>query len=70
MADLGDSSQANTAHKHKMTSWVTVGILTVASIVLGFAFVLQSIALAIVGGVLVVAGVVLGITGGIMDDAT
>jgi uncharacterized membrane protein AbrB (regulator of aidB expression) len=70
MADLGDTSQADTAHKHKTSSWITVGILTVASIVLGFAFVLQSIPLAIVGGVLLVAGIVLGITGGIMDDAT
>ncbi len=69
MADLGDTSQANTAHKHKMTSWITVALITVASIVLGFAFVLQSIPLAVVGGVLLVAGVVLGITGGIMDDA-
>ena len=70
MADLGDTSQADTAHKHKTTSWITVGILTVASIVLGFAFVMQSIPLAVVGGVLVVVGIVLGITGGIMDDAT
>ncbi len=69
MADLGDTSQADTAHKHKMTSWITVALITVASIVLGFAFVLQSIPLAIVGGVLLVAGIVLGITGGIMDDA-
>ena len=69
MADLGDTSQANTAHKHKMTSWITVALITVASIVLGFAFVLQSIPLAIVGGVILVAGIVLGVTGGIMDDA-
>ena len=69
MADLGDTSQADTAHKHKMTSWITVALITVASIVLGFAFVLQSIPLAVVGGVLLVAGMVLGITGGIMDDA-
>jgi uncharacterized membrane protein AbrB (regulator of aidB expression) len=69
MADLGDTSQANTAHKHKRTSWITVALITVASIVLGFAFVLQSIPLAIVGGVFLLAGVVLGITGGIMDDA-
>ncbi len=69
MADLGDTSQANTAHKHKMTSWITVALITVASIVLGFAFVMQSIPLAVVGGVLLLAGVVLGITGGIMDDA-
>jgi uncharacterized membrane protein AbrB (regulator of aidB expression) len=69
MADLGDTSQANTAHKHKMTSWITVALITVASIVLGFAFVLRSIPLAVVGGVVLVAGIVLGITGGIMDDA-
>ncbi len=69
MADLGDTSQADTAHKHKMTSWITVGLITVASIVLGFAFVFRSIPLAIVGGVVLLAGVVLGITGGIMEDA-
>ena len=69
MADLGDTSQADTAHKHKMTSWITVARITVASIVLGFAFVLQSIPLAVVGGVLLLGGMVLGITGGIMDDA-
>ena len=69
MADLGDTSQADTAHKHKMTSWITVALITLASIVLGFAFVLQSIPLAIVGGVLLLAGIVLGVTGGIMDDA-
>ena len=69
MADLGDTSQANTAHKHKMTSWITVALITVASIVLGFAFVLRSIPLAVVGGLVLVAGVVLGITGGIMEDA-
>jgi xanthine/uracil permease len=69
MADLGNTSQADTAHKHKVTSWITVGLITVASIVLGFAFVLQSIPLAVVGGVLLVAGAVLGVTGRIMDDA-
>ena len=69
MADLGDTSQAHTAHKHKMTSWITVALITVASIILGFAFVLQSIPLAVVGGLLLLAGVVLGITGGIMEDA-
>ena len=69
MADLGDTSQANTAHKHKTSSWITVALITLASIVLGFALVLQSIPLAVVGGVLLVAGIVMGITGGIMDDA-
>lgn len=69
MADLGESSRPDTAHKHKVTSWITVALITVASIVLGFAFVLQSVALAVVGGVLLIAGVVLGVTGKIMDDA-
>ena len=69
MADLGNTSQANTAHKHKMTSWITVVLITVASIVLGFAFVLQSIPLGIVGGVVLLAGIVMGVVGGIMDDA-
>ena len=69
MADLGDTSQANTAHKHKTSSWITVGLISLASVVLGFAFVLRSLPLAIVGGVILVAGIVLGVTGGIMDDA-
>jgi uncharacterized membrane protein YoaK (UPF0700 family) len=60
---------ATEAHKHKTTSWITVGLLIVASIVLGFAFVLQSLPLTIVGLVIGVAGVVLGITGKILDDA-
>ena len=69
MADLGNTSHADTAHKHKTTSWITVALVTVASIVLGFAFVMRSVPLAIVGGVILVAGIVLGIVGGIMDDA-
>jgi len=69
MADLGDTSQANTAHKHKMTSWLTVGVIIVASIVIGVAFILQSIPLGVAGVVLGIIGVVLGITGKIMDDA-
>ena len=69
MADLGDTSQADTAHKHKVTSWITVGLITVASIVLGFAFVARSIPLTVIGGVLLVAGVVMGVVGRIMDDA-
>ena len=69
MADLGDTSTANTAHKHKMTSWITVAVLIVASIVLGVAFVMQSIPVGIAGVVIGIVGVVLGITGKIMDDA-
>ena len=69
MADLGESSMADTAHKHKVTSWITVGVLVLASILLGLAMVLQSLPLAIVGGILTVVGIVMGITGKIMDDA-
>lgn len=69
MADLGETSQANTAHKHKTTSWITVLLIVVASVVLAFAFIAKSVPLAIAGGVVLLAGVVLGITSGIMDDA-
>jgi hypothetical protein len=69
MADLGETSQADTAHKHQVTSWLTVGLITVASIVLAFAFVLTSLPLAVVGGVLLLAGAVIGVVYRIMDDA-
>ncbi|MCW2716111.1 MAG: hypothetical protein JWN88_3158 [Frankiales bacterium] len=69
MADLGNSSQADTAHKHKMTSWLTVLVLVVASVVLGFAMVLQSMPLWIAGGVLVVVGTVMAFAFKIMEDA-
>ena len=73
MADLGESSTANSSAAaggpgHKMTSWMVVGLVTVASIVLGFAFVLQSIPLAIVGGVVLLGGVMMGFVTGIMED--
>ena len=60
---------AEMAHKTKMTSWITVGLIVVASILLGIAMVAQSVPLAIVGGLVLVVGVVLGVTGKIMDDA-
>jgi len=69
MADLGETSQANTAHKHRTASWITVLLIVAASVVLAFAFVFTSVVLAVIGGVLLVAGAVLGITSGIMDDA-
>jgi uncharacterized membrane protein YoaK (UPF0700 family) len=69
MADLGDTSQADTARKHKITSWITVLVLIASTIILAFAFVLQSIPLAVVGVVVGIVGLVLGITGRIMDDA-
>jgi len=69
MADLGNTSMANTAHKHLLTSWITVVILIVASIVLGIAFVLQSVPLGVVGAVIGVVGVVMLVTFKVMDDA-
>lgn len=71
MADEVDMSRTTGehAHGHKMSSWVVVGLITLASIVLGIAFVMQSIPLAILGGVVALAGAVLGAVTGIMDDA-
>jgi len=69
MADLGNSSMAGTATKHKATSWITVVLICVASIVLGFAFVLTSVPLAVLGGIIGMAGLVLGVMFKIMDDA-
>ena len=56
-------------HSHKATSWVVVALIVVASVVLGFAFVLQSLVLAVIGGVLGLAGLVMGVVTGLMDDA-
>ena len=68
MADLGNTSQAGTAEKHKLTSWITVLLLIVSSVVLGFAFVLQSVPLAVLGALFGVAGLVCGVVYKIMDD--
>ena len=56
-------------HNVRATSWVTVLLIVAASIVLGFALPLHSLALAIVGGVLLLAGLVAGGLFRIMDDA-
>lgn len=69
MADLGDTSMAHTAHKHKTSSWVTVALLVAASALLGFAMVFQSIPVAVLGVVLGIAGIGFGISGKILDDA-
>lgn len=60
---------ADTAHRHKTTSWITVLLIVLASVLLGIAMVARSMPLAVVGGVVLLAGAVLGITGRIMDDA-
>ncbi len=69
MADLGNTSQAAAAHKHKTTSWITVLLIMLASIVLGVAFIDREVWEVVLGGLLMLAGVVLGVTGKIMDDA-
>jgi uncharacterized membrane protein YoaK (UPF0700 family) len=69
MADLGETSQADTAHKHKMTSWIAVLVLIASSVLLAFAFVMRSVPLAVAGVVVGIVGVVLAVTGRIMDDA-
>lgn len=69
MADLGNTSQADTAHKHQMTSWITVLVLIVSSIVLGVAFVMQSVAVGIAGAVIGLIGVVMLVVFKVMDDA-
>jgi multidrug transporter EmrE-like cation transporter len=69
MADLGNTSMADTAHKHKVTSWITVLILIVSSIVVGVAFVMQSVGLGIAGAVIGLVGVVMLVVYKVMDDA-
>lgn len=56
-------------HNVKATSWVTVALIIVASVLLGFALPLHSLALTIVGGVTLVLGFVLAGVFHIMDDA-
>jgi hypothetical protein len=73
MADLGDSSTANSSRVaggpgHKTTSWIAVALIFVAAVILGFAFVLHSLVLAIVGVVVGVVGLVVGAMSGLMED--
>jgi hypothetical protein len=56
-------------HNAKPTSWVTVVLIIVGSILLGFALPMESLALAIAGGVVLVAGLATGVVFRIMDDA-
>jgi hypothetical protein len=64
----GGSTMAEAPHRSKTSSWITVAIIVVAVIILGFALPLESLALAIFGGVLLVVGFVVGIAGKIMED--
>ena len=68
MASSDQGAAGEKTGSHKTSSWVVVAIIIVASVVLGFAFVLKSIPLAILGGVLLIAGAVLGLMTGIMED--
>ena len=56
-------------HNVKATSWVTVVLIVVASVLLGFALPMHSLPLAIVGGVVLLAGIVTGAVFRILDDA-
>lgn len=56
-------------HNVKATSWVTVALIIVASVLLGFALPLRSISLTIAGGLTLLAGIITGIVFRIMEDA-
>jgi uncharacterized metal-binding protein len=56
-------------HNVRPTSWVTVFLIVVASVLLGFALPVHSLALAAAGAVVLVAGLILGAVFHIMDDA-
>jgi hypothetical protein len=56
-------------HNVKATSWVTVALIIVASVLLGFALPTRSISLTIAGGLTLLAGIITGIAFRIMDDA-
>ncbi|MCW2500099.1 MAG: hypothetical protein JWN87_1775 [Frankiales bacterium] len=56
-------------HNVKTTSWITVVLIIVGSVLLGFALPLHSLALAIGGGVVLLAGLVTGVAYRILDDA-
>jgi hypothetical protein len=56
-------------HNVKTTSWVAVVLMIVASVVLGFALPLHSVALGVIGAVVFVVGLVIGVVFRIMEDA-
>ena len=57
------------SHNVKATSWLTVLLIVVASVLFGFALPMKSLPLAIAGAVVLVVGLVLGAVYRIMDDA-
>lgn len=56
-------------HNVKVTSWITVALIVIASVLLGFALPMHSIPLAVAGGAVLLAGLVTGVVYRIMDDA-
>ncbi|HUR51834.1 MAG TPA: hypothetical protein VMZ11_06910 [Mycobacteriales bacterium] len=56
-------------HTVKTISWVTVVLIVVASVLLGFALPTHSMALAVVGGAVLLAGLVMAVVFRIMDEA-
>lgn len=56
-------------HNVKPTSWVTVALIIVGSVLLGFALPMRSATLGIAGGAILLAGLVTGVVFRIMDDA-
>ncbi|HVE74367.1 MAG TPA: hypothetical protein VNA30_04655 [Mycobacteriales bacterium] len=58
-----------TEHTHRVTSWVTVGVIILASVLLGLALPLESTPLGIAGGVTLVVGILMGVVYRIMDDS-
>ena len=56
------------SHNARMTSWVTVALIILGSILLGFALPMESLVLGILGAIVVIAGVITGFAFRIMDD--
>ena len=56
-------------HNVKPTSWVTVALIIVGSVLLGFVLPMGSAALGVAGGALFLIGMVTAVVFRIMDDA-
>ena len=65
---VGEDAAGEKTGTHKRSSWIVVAIIITASIILGFAFVMQSIPLGVLGGVLLIGGGIMGAMSGIMED--
>jgi hypothetical protein len=63
------ADQTPSGHNVRATSWVTVALIVVASVLLGFALPMHSMTLAVVGGVVMLVGLVMAVAYRIMDDA-